>query len=139
MLFFLGKDLLRWIEQCGECVARLGELRGVLIRPQSFAGLLIGNPPKEVQEKLMRWGVADYASIFSRALGLNMLFVHPPEAEVLAEEFLRGYDRYADSLFRCFMEAEPHCAITPTNFQFPLYASGEYSRILESEWADPER
>ena len=139
MLFFLGKDLLRWIEQCDECVGRLRELKGIPIRPQSFAGLLIGNPPQEVKEKLLRWGVGDYASIFSRALGLNMMFAHPPEADVLAEEFLRGYDRYADALFRCFMEADPYCTLSPANFNFTLYASGEYSRLLESEWADPEQ
>ena len=139
MLFFLGKDLLRWIEQCGESVARIRELQGTLIRPQSFAHLLIGNPPREVQEKLMRWGVADYASIFSRALGLNMLFVRPPDADALADEFLRGYDRYADSVFRCYMESDPYCSISSLNFRFDLYASGEYSRMLESEWADPER
>jgi hypothetical protein len=138
MLFFLGKDLLRWIDQCRESVERTGDLHGMLIRPQSFARLLISSPPQEVQEKLMRWGVADYSSIFSRALSLNMLFVQPPDADVLAEEFLRGYDRYADSLFRCYMEAEPFCTISSVNFQFPLYASGEYSRLLESEWADPE-
>ncbi|HLK46769.1 MAG TPA: hypothetical protein VKT49_01465 [Bryobacteraceae bacterium] len=139
MLFFLGKDLLRWMEQCGESVERTRELHDARIRPQSFAALLIGNPPQEVKEKLMRWGVADYASIFSRALGLNMLFVRPPEIDLLAEEFLRGYDRYADSLFRCFLESEPYATISSDNFHFALYASGEYSRMLESEWADPEQ
>lgn len=138
MLFFLGKDLLRWVEQCCESVARVPALQGALIRPQSFAHLLIANPPKDVQEKLMRWGVADYASIFMRAFGLNMLFVRPPDADMLAGEFLRGYDRYADSLFRCFMEAEPYCTITAINFHFELYASGEYSRMLESEWGRSE-
>ena len=138
MLFFLGKDLLRWIEQCHECVNRTRELEGAQIRPQSFADLLIANPPAEVQEKLARWGVSDYGSIFSRALGLNMLFVSPPDFELLSEEFLRGYDRYADALFRCFLSCQPYRAISAVNFQFTLYASGEYSRILESEWADPE-
>ena len=139
MLFFLGKDLLRWIEQCTECVARIRELHGVRLRPQSFARLLISNPPREVQQKLVHWGVADYASIFSRALGLNMLFVSPPPLDLLADEFLRGYDRYADSLFRCYMEADVYSTLSPLNFRFLLYASGEYSRMLESEWADPQR
>ena len=139
MLFFLGKDLLRWIEQCTECVARIRELNGARLRPQSFARLLISNPPREVQQKLVRWGVAEYASIFSRALGLNRLFVSPPPIDLLAEEFLRGYDRYADSLFRCYMEADVYSTLSPLNFRFLLYASGEYSRMLESEWADPQR
>lgn len=138
MLFFLGKDLLRWIGQCGECVGRIRELEASDIRAQSFAGLLITSPPEAVKEKLANWGVADYGSIFSRALGLNTLFTSPPEADLLAEEFLRNYHRYADSLYRCYMELQPHRAITAVNFQFDLYASGEYSRLLESEWGEPD-
>jgi hypothetical protein len=34
------------------------------------------------------------------------------------------------------MEAEAHSALTPDNFPFELYASGEYSRMLENEWGD---
>jgi len=138
MLFFLGKDLMRWIEQCVECVARIAELESAQIRAQSFASLLTTGAPDEVKEKLARWGVADYASIFSRALGLNTLFIQPPDIDLLSAEFLRNYHRYADSLFRCYMELEPHCAIGAANFPFALYASGEYSRLLESEWGDSE-
>jgi len=138
MLFFLGKDLMRWIEQCAECVARVPALEGSQIRAQSFASLLISGAPADVKEKLTRWGVADYASIFSRALGLNTLFIQPPDIDLLSSEFLRNYHRYADSLFRCYMESEPHCTIRPENFPFALYASGEYSRMLESEWGEPE-
>ncbi len=138
MLFFLGKDLLRWIGQCSEFVARIPELEHTKIRPQSFAELLVANPPETVKEKLTRWGVVDYASVFSRALGLNMLFVQPPEVGVLAPEFLLNYHRYADAFFRCFMESEPHRRLDGNTFQFALYASGEYSRLLESEWEKSE-
>ena len=138
MLFFLGKDLMRWIEHCAECVARIPELESTQIRPQSFAGLLIGSPPADVKEKLGRWGVGDYGSIFSRALGLKTLFTEPPTIELLSSEFLRNYHRYADSLFRCYMESDPHATISCTNFPFALYASGEYSRLLESEWGNSE-
>jgi len=139
MLFFLGKDLMRWMGQCAESVERIAELEGAQIREQSFADLLIGAPPADVKEKLARWGVGDYASIFSRALGLNTLFVRPPESDLLASEFLRSYHRYADFLFRCFMESAPYRKITEANFQFVLYASGEYSRMLESEWGESEQ
>jgi hypothetical protein len=91
-----------------------------------------------VKDKLANWGVADYPSIFSRALGLNALFTRPPEADLVAEEFLRNYHSYADSLFRCYMDMQPHRSITAVNFRFDLYASGEYSRMLESEWGEPE-
>jgi len=134
MLFFLGKDLLRWIEQCLECTRRIPELEEAGVRAQSFAGLLTLSPPEPVKEKLARWGVVDHASIFSRALGLNTMFAQPPDFDVLAEEFLRYYHRYADYLYRCYLESEPHCMLTAANFHFDLYASGEYSRMLESEW-----
>jgi hypothetical protein len=87
-----------------------------------------------VKEKLTRWGVLDYVSIFSRAIGLNAMFASPPTFDTLAEEFLRNYHRYADSLYRCYVESQPHRQIGCGNFRFELYASGEYSRLLESEW-----
>jgi hypothetical protein len=35
------------------------------------------------------------------------------------------------------MDSQPHQKLAPANFQFALYASGEYSRLLESEWETP--
>ena len=134
MLYFLGKDIGRWIEQCVEWAERVPALVSSGPAKQSFAGLLTGAPPAAVREKLIRWGVADYVSIFSRAIGLNAAFAAPPEFETLAEEFLRNYHRYADALYQCYMESEPHVALPPANFRFELYASGEYAKLLESEW-----
>jgi hypothetical protein len=137
MLFFLGKDVFRWIDQCMEWSQRVPELAGPgELHPQSFAGLLTTTPPEPVREKLVRWGVADYSSIFARAIGMNAVFVEPPVFESLSEDFLRGYHRYADYLHRCFMDANPHRAISPVNFRFDLYASGEYSRMLETQWGE---
>src|SRR5262245_24764572 len=70
MLFFLGRDVYRWMEQSLDCVERIPELHGAEIRLQSLAGLLTPNPPEGVRDKLIRWGVADYAAIFRRAIGL---------------------------------------------------------------------
>lgn len=134
MLFFLGKDVFRWLDQCVDWSARIPELKDDPIQPQSFAGLLTANPPDAVKEKLVRWGVADYVSIFSRSIGVNALFAEPPRFETLTENFLRNYHRYGDFLFRCYMDSQPHRALGPENFRFALYASGEYSRLLESEW-----
>jgi hypothetical protein len=134
MLFFLGKDVFRWLEQCMDWVARVPELQDGEWRPQSFAALLTAGTPAEVKEKLLRWGVSDYISIFCRAIGLNTLFSAPPAFDTLAEEFLRSYHRYADALYHCYMESEPYLALDAKKFQFLLYASGEYSRMLESEW-----
>jgi hypothetical protein len=87
-----------------------------------------------VKEKLVRWGVADYVSIFSRSIGINSLFSEPPEFSTLTENFLRNYHRYGDSLYRCYMESQTHETLGPEKFQFALYASGEYSRMLENQW-----
>jgi len=134
MLFFLGKDVFRWLGQCQECAARIPELSGVELPGQSFAGLLTASPPPAVKEKLIRWGVADHASVFSRAIGLNAVFAQPPALEGLSGEFLRNYHRYADLMFRSYMESQPHHIVGAANFRFELYASGEYSRMLETEW-----
>jgi hypothetical protein len=134
MLFFLGKDVFRWLDQCVEWAARIPQLSAEEIFPQSFAGLLTATPPEMVKEKLVQWGVADYASIFSRSIGINSMFVEPPAMESLTEGFLRNYHRYGDFLFRCYMDSQTHSPLGSENFRFCLYASGEYSRLLESEW-----
>jgi hypothetical protein len=134
MLFFLGKDVFRWIDQCVEWAEGVPELSEMEIRSQSFASLLTKDPPEAVRQKLVGWGVADYASIFSRAIGMNAVFVQPPTIEMLNEDFLRNYHRYPDFLYRCYMESEPYQSLPPANFRFALYASAEYSRMLEAEW-----
>jgi hypothetical protein len=134
MLYFLGKDVFRWLDQCVEWSERIPALKDTEIHPQSFARLLTSSAPTDVKEKLVRWGVADYASIFSRSIGINSLFAAPPALESLAENFLRNYHRYGDSLFRCYMDSQTHRTLQPEHFHFSLYASGEYSRLLESEW-----
>jgi hypothetical protein len=133
MLYFLGKDVFRWIEQGVDWAARTPELENADIQRQSFATLLAA-PPPNVREKLIRWGVSDYVSIFSRAIGLNCIFSEPPPFPMLSEEFLRNYHRYADFLYQCYMESQPHRILAAANFRFDLYASGEYSKLLESEW-----
>ena len=136
MLYFLGKDVFRWLNQCADWLTRVPELRDRQWPEQSFAGLLTSATPPEVKEKLLRWGVSDYVSIFNRAIGLNAMFSAPPAFDTLSEEFLRNYHRYADALYYCYIESEPHTKLDPKNFHFALYASAEYSRMLESEWEE---
>src|ERR1051325_8204323 len=88
MLYYLGKDVFRWIEQCVESATGIHELAGKTICPQGFAELLTTNPPVTVREKLVAWGVLAHVSIFSRAIGLNAVFTSPPEFAGLSEEFL---------------------------------------------------
>jgi hypothetical protein len=137
MLYYLGKDVLRWIEQCQDLADRTPELRTNNLEPQSFAGLLTGAPPENVKEKLISWGVADYGTLFARAIGLNSIFTEPPKIDLLTAHFLGSYHHYGDALFRCFMELQPFPKISAANFRFDLYASGEYSRLLEQQWGDP--
>ncbi len=133
MLFYVGKDLLRWIEQCKEDLGRDADGQGRPYTFQSFVSNLILRTPASVQEKLRKWGVVDYRSIFSRAIVLNSIFAALPERETLSDEFIRNYHRHTDALFKVVVEG---AAPEPFDeaFHFDLYASGEYSRMLEREW-----
>jgi hypothetical protein len=136
MLFYVGKDLVRWIEQSLEHVERQPGFAGAGIKFQSFASYLVNNTPAPVQAKLRKWGVADFKSIFMRALGLNAILASVPERGVLADDFVRNYYRYADSIFLCRQSQGQYTDIAHMNFDFDIYASGEYSRMLEREWSE---
>lgn len=136
MLFYVGKDLVRWIEQCTECVARDPDLRSSGIEWQSFAQLLVDDSPDPVREKLRVWGVADYKAIFARAIGLNSVFAEAPERSLLSEDFVRNYHTFADRLFACRQAQKQFTPILSTDFPFELFASGEYSRMLEKQWQE---
>lgn len=133
MLYYVGKDLLRWMQQCLEHVGRDGmDLEGLTL--QSFASLLIEDTPPLVREKLARWGVVDFKSIFSRAIALNVMFAECPRRELLGDEFVRNYYRYADTVYVCHRGMHPFRVASSELFDFDLFASGEYSRMLEREW-----
>jgi hypothetical protein len=136
MLFYVGKDLLRWIEQCLELVERTPELAGTGIKYQSFAAFLVGHTPEAVQAKLKKWGVSDYRAIFSRALGLSAVFGEVPQRETLTDEFIRHYYRYADQLFQIRQGEAVFSDVSELGFELEIFASGEYSRMLEREWAE---
>jgi hypothetical protein len=135
MLFYVGRDLVRWIEQCMEFVNRQPELRNSGIREQSFAAHLVQQPPADVAAKLRKWGVVDYRSIFGRALGLNAIFQDIPSRDLLSDDFIRNYYRYADQMFQCKLSAATFTEIKDHRFEYEIFASGEYSRMLEREWA----
>jgi hypothetical protein len=135
MLFFLGKDVFRWIDQCMDWASREASLTAAGLSRRSFAGLLAANPPGPVKAKFTAWGVADPSSIFSRAIALNAVFAEPPEPDRLSDEFLQNYHRYANALFRSYMNGRSYKEIEPANFRFTVYASGEYARMLETQWS----
>jgi hypothetical protein len=136
MLFYVGKDLTRWIEQCLEHIDRNPESRDSGIRYQSFAAYLVEHTPPVVQEKLRKWGVADYKAIFARALGLCALLGSAPRPDTLSHEFIRNYYRYADHMFQVRQGEATFTDISGLGFDFEIFASGEYSRMLEREWAE---
>jgi hypothetical protein len=134
MLYFVGKDVVRWIGQCVEFSERIPDLRSLNIREQSFGALLTQHMPEAVEQKLQGWGVHDAGAIFSRAIGLNQIFATAPEFEMLADDFIFHYHRYADCLFSCWQQIAAFREVSGANFHFDLYASGEYTRMLENEW-----
>jgi hypothetical protein len=134
MLFYLGKDVERWMEQCMEVVARDAGLHDRGIEPESFAELLIEDAPAAVREKLHGWGVVDYRAIFRRALAVRSLFAAVPEMPALAPGFLRSHHRYADCIYKCRLEGVNCAKLNSAEFRFDVFASGEYVRLLEKEW-----
>ena len=134
MLYYVGKDVLRWMQQCLESVERGPEFAQLGIGLQDFATLLLDDPSSSVREKLREWGVADYRAIFSRGLGMNAVFAEVPHRTTLTDDFIRNYHVYADQMFLCTQKRARPVDLSALGFTFDLYASGEYSRMLEREW-----
>ncbi len=134
MLYYVGKDINRWVEQCLDCIRRTDAGLAPRIQSQSLLTLLIQNTPAHVREKLQKWGVSDYRALFSRGLGLNLIFANAPERSALTEEFVCNYYRYSDQVFCSYQSGTSHTVLDPALFHFDLFSSGEYSRILERLW-----
>jgi hypothetical protein len=134
MLFFLGKDVLRWVEQCADFATRNPALKDHGIREQSFSALLVESPPRDLTAKLMAWGVTDGRGVFSRAIGINALFTSPPEMDMLSTMFLQTYHRFADHLFACYQNLMPFTALESDKFLFDIYASDDFARKLAEGW-----
>jgi hypothetical protein len=136
MLFYVGKDLERWMEQCAEYAGSHPDLSARGITEESFADLLVESPPEGVIEKLRTWGVVNHAALFSRAIGIRSIFTEPPSITLLARTFLVNYYRYADQMYACRLKLAPFAELTSREFHFDLYASREYAQLLEKQWQD---
>jgi hypothetical protein len=132
-LWCIGKDLIRWIEQCLDFVSRHSALRQSDIRFQSFSTLLIQDTPDSVAEKLRLWGVADYQNIFARAIGMGTVFAELPALGMLSEDFLREYFSYTYQMYLCRQQACSYHRLEPSDFAFEVYTSGEYIKIIERQ------
>jgi hypothetical protein len=133
MLLFLGKDLFRWLQQCVDFMERSSGA-DPRITEQSFASLLVEDPPRAVSEKLERWGVTDRRAVFSRAIGVNSLFTSPPPFETLSPILVKNYHRFADHAYICFQHLHPFLALDPKRYDFEIYASEEYAKMLSDQW-----
>ena len=136
MLFYVGKDVMRWLDQCVDACARSTELGTRNLAAQSFAHLLIQQTPADVAAKLRSWGVVEFARIFSRSIGIYTQFKDPPPREMLQPDYLRQYYQFADYAYTCWRDTKKHPVLNPAQFPFTLYASGEYTKILEEQWND---
>jgi hypothetical protein len=134
ILFYLGKDLARWTGQCAEIAERDRALRGAGVCETSFVRLLVQDPPMALVQKMVHWGIPDCRAAFRQALGLCTLFRSLPAQEILAEEFLCEYRRYAEAFYESSQRAARCAVIENLNFRFEMYASAEYVRLLEAQW-----
>ena len=78
MLYYVGLDLNRWLDQCQEVVEHQEQLRETGLSKASFTCLLVAESPLHVHTKLQGWGVADYKSpLHARAWPERHLRVPP--------------------------------------------------------------
>jgi len=133
MLLFLGKDIFRWIDQCIDQMERSGNI-GLRVNAQCFSAVIVDSPPASVRKKLEDWGVSDRRAVFSRAIGIRCLFEEPPDIDMLSPMFLENYHRFADYSYICFQQMKPWQPMDDATFDFPIYASEEYSRMLAEQW-----
>ena len=134
MLYYIGKDVSRWTEQCAETVQLTGSFEGRSIRAETFAVLLVQHIPAHVRVKLEGWGVLDFCALFRRSIGLHAIFQQIPRSEDFAPDFLRRYHRYLDQWYEQRLRDWPFDRPKPDEFTFDLYASGEYALMLEQSW-----
>lgn len=134
MLYYIGKDVARWTEQCVETTAVAPGFEDRRMRVETFGVFLVQHVPLHVRAKLEGWGVLDFCSLFRRSFGLHGVFLEMPAADTFSSDFLRRYHRHLDQWYEqrlrdaVFDRAEPH------EFIFDLYASGEYTLMLEQSW-----
>jgi len=138
MLFYIGKDITRWTDQCTETVRAYEDFICRCIRPETFAVLLIRHTPAPVRLKLEAWGVLDFTALFRRAFALHAVFQELPTVDLLSPDFLRRYHPYLDQWYESRLKEFVFENPTPNQFVFDLYASGEYTSMLEESWGSSD-
>ncbi len=136
MLFYIGKDVTRWAEQCAETAKLAPQYAQNTIRPETFVVLLVEHMPAHVKAKLETWGVLDFRALFRRSFGLHAIFDQLPTPEFISPTLLKRYHRYLDQWYEQRLQDRTFDRPDPDEFTFDLYASGEYSSMLEKSWAE---
>ena len=134
MLFYIGKDISRWTDQCAETARLAPQFDDRKVRPETFCVLLVQHTPAHVRLKLEGWGVLDFCALFRRSIGLHAIFQELPVASLFAPDFLRRYHRYLDQWFEQRLKDWIFDRPKPGDYTFDLYASGEYAQMLEQSW-----
>jgi hypothetical protein len=135
MLFYIGKDLTRWMEQCWESVQQSGAPDMEGLKPESFGIILVTQIPDAVRTKLETWGVLDFAALFRRSIGLHAVFSEFPVADRFTPDFLRRYHRHLDTWYENRLRDSGCARPAQGQFAFDLFASGEYTMMLEQSWS----
>ena len=136
MLFYIGKDVLRWMDQCAESAAVSDCFFGRKMQPETFALYLVQYVPYHVRTKLEDWGVVDFCGLFRRSLGLHTVFANLPSAQDISADFLRRYHRHLDVWYEYRMRDRVFDRAEENEFTFDLFASGEYTLMLEKSWGE---
>lgn len=136
MLFYIGKDLTRWMEQCTESVQLAGIAGPQTFKPESFGIILVQQIPDSVRAKLENWGVLDFSALFRRSIGLHAVFNEFPTADRFSTEFLRRYHRHLDHWYEQRVRDSGCDRPDEGQFVFDLFASGEYTMLLERSWGN---
>jgi hypothetical protein len=134
MLYYIGKDLIRWMDQCAETAVGSGQFSHLRVRPETFAVVLVQHVPAHVRAKLEGWGVLDFCALFRRSIGLHSIFLEFPAVEAFTPDFLRRYHRHLDQWYEYRLKEAGSHRPEPNEFVFDLYASGEYALLLEQSW-----
>lgn len=135
MLFYIGKDLMRWTQQCTETISLDAQFEGRKLSAESFAVFLLHHIPGHVSTKLESWGVLDFRSLFRRSMGLHAVFAELPSPATFSSDFLRRYHRQLDLWYEYRLKESTFERPEAGEFTFDLFASGEYTLMLEQSWA----
>lgn len=138
MLFYIGKDVTRWTDQCIEVTTSRRDFQDFRIRAETFAVLLIHQTPANVRSKLEGWGVLDFASLFKRAFSLHWVFQDLPPVDLLVPQFLRNYHRFLDRWYESRLKDSIFDYPVPGQFALDIYASGEYALMLAESWSNQD-